>query len=77
MQGIATSFVIWISLWLIVANSPMLLKPKHVKLEKFDELDAKNRIVSFIHGSLVMILAGYHFFTMPSECGDSNTYYEK
>ena len=61
----------------MVANIPLLFKPKHVNLEKLDELDVRNRFVSIIHGLGIMFFSGYHFYRMPGQCGDSNTLYEK
>lgn len=77
LQGIATSFVIWTSLYLVVANLPLLLKPKHVTLDKIDDLDVRNRMVSIVHGLGIMLFSGYHFYRMPGQCGDSNTLFEK
>ena len=53
-QGIALSFVLWTSLYMIVANLPLMLKPAHVNLEKIDDLDVRNRMVSIVHGLGIM-----------------------
>jgi hypothetical protein len=56
---------------------PLILKPTHIKLEKIDELDVRNRMVSIVHGLGIMFFSGYHFYKMPGQCGDPNTLFEK
>ena len=77
-KGIFISFLIWTSLYIVVANMPFLLfKPQHVQLKKIDDLDVRNRMISFIHGMVLLIFSGYQFYVMPGSCGDENTTYEK
>ena len=49
-----------------------LLKPEKVDISKMDELDVRNRLVSMMHGSILTLLSGYHFYFMHASCGDSN-----
>jgi len=65
-------------MYMVVANMPFLLfKPQHVQLKKIDDLDVRNRMISFIHGMVLLIFSGYQFYVMPGSCGDENTTYEK
>ena len=72
IYGFLLSFVIWNIINLIIMN--LNLPDKHLKRE--DMLDMRNRMVSFIHGFLLMFLSGYHTYFMHSECGQKNTDYE-
>eukprot|EP00356_Strombidium_inclinatum_P001471 CAMPEP_0170509402 /NCGR_PEP_ID=MMETSP0208-20121228/65198_1 /TAXON_ID=197538 /ORGANISM="Strombidium inclinatum, Strain S3" /LENGTH=184 /DNA_ID=CAMNT_0010792761 /DNA_START=498 /DNA_END=1052 /DNA_ORIENTATION=- len=56
---------------------PLLFKPKAAVLKKSQELDVKNRMVSFVHGFIVMLLAAKEFYVTPGSCGDDNTPYER
>ena len=56
---------------------PLPFKPEHVKISKADELDLRLRIVSFIHGILCVIFAGYHFYMLHGQCGEPNTLYQR
>lgn len=40
-------------------------------------LDLRNRIVSLIHGSSIMLLAGYNTYFIHSQCGEDNTKFEE
>ena len=53
----------------------MNLNDSHLK--RNDYLDMRNRIVSFFHGLITMLLSGYHMYFLHSECGDVNTKYEE
>ena len=64
MICIASSFTAFMMVWQIVARMPLPFKPEHVKISKEDELDLRLRIVSFIHGILCVIFAGYHFYML-------------
>jgi hypothetical protein len=71
VKGIFLSFVIWTSMYVVVANMPFLLfKPQHVQLKKIDDLDVRNRMISFIHGMTLLTFSGYEFYVMPGSCGD-------
>jgi len=42
---------------------------------KEQNLDLRNRLVSFIHGFMAFGFAGYAFITMRTECGELNNLY--
>lgn len=42
-----------------------------------DELDVKNRLISFAHGLILLIFSSYTYYRMPGSCGDANTQYDK
>ena len=66
------SFVCWNVLNLIVMN----LKLNDSHLKRLDWLDFRNRIVSIIHGILVLIFSTYNTFFVHSGCGEENTRFE-
>ena len=76
-QGVLMSFLVWSALYICIANSPLPLKPKAANLKYLDDLDVRNRLVSFAHGFLIMSLAAYEFYFQPGSCGDATTQYEK
>jgi hypothetical protein len=51
------------------------LPDKHLKREEY--LDLRNRIVSFVHGTMGLLLSGYHYYFLHTECGWKNTELEK
>ena len=57
-KAIATSFMIWSSIYLVFAFSPLLFKPASVQLQKKDDLDVRNRMVSFLHGMTLLVISG-------------------
>ena len=71
-------FVFWNALWMIILLLPMkvLLKPDKIKLSSADELDARNRYVSLIHGIILVIFSAYHYYAMFQSCGDPNEDFE-
>ena len=73
IEMIMMSFMFWTALYGIVLICPLPFKPEHVKVKKADELDAKNRIISFIHGGALMVFSTYTYYIMPGSCGDKNT----
>ena len=77
VKMIGLSFALWTSMYLVVAYSPLPFKPKGVNLKRLDDLDVRNRIVSFTHGFLLMVLAGYEFYFLRGSCGDRNSQYQK
>ena len=66
------SFICWNVLNLIVMN----LKLNDSHLKRLDWLDFRNRIVSIIHGILVLIFSTYNTFFVHSGCGEENTRFE-
>lgn len=63
------SFALWNILNLIVMN----LKLNDGHLKRADWLDFRNRIVSIIHGVLVLVLSTYNTFFVHSGCGEAST----
>lgn len=53
------SFIIWTSMYVVVNNMPLLFKPKHIELKRIDDLDVRNRMISFIHGMILLFFSGY------------------
>jgi hypothetical protein len=74
---ICASFLFWTTLYNIVLLCPMPFKPAHKELVKVDELDVKNRIISLIHGLILLFGSVYTYYFMPGSCGDKNTQYDK
>ncbi len=46
-------------------------------MKREDYLDVRNRIVSFFHGTMSLVLSGYHTYFLHNECGQANTSLEK
>lgn len=73
LKGFSYSFIGWNILNMIVMN--LSLPDKHLKRE--DMLDMRNRIVSFFHGTISMILSGYNTYFVHSQCGEHNSKFEE
>ena len=58
-KNIATSFCIWSSMYIVIAFLPLLFKPAAVTLKKIDDLDVRNRMISFVHGMTLLIVSGH------------------
>ena len=63
-------FLGWTFMYVIVLNSPLPFKPKNSTLKKADDLDVRNRMMSFLHGLTALIGSGYEFYFAPGSCGD-------
>ena len=63
------SFVLWTSFYVVVAHYPLLLKPKECKLSLKDDLDVRNRMVSIIHGLVLLFVGGQQYLYEPGYCG--------
>jgi hypothetical protein len=74
---LAFSLTFWTLLFVLVTRLPIPLENKYVSLKPLERLDVQNRFVSFIHGTVLMIGAGYEFYFSPRECGDANNNLEK
>ena len=70
---VLASFIVWNILNLIVMN--LRINDKH--LVRNDMLDMRNRIVSFVHGLLIMLMSGYNTYFAHSQCGEGNNTYEE
>ena len=64
-------------IYIILNSMDPLLKPKACILNRKTELDVKNRMVSFLHGFIMVLLSAREFYFTPGSCGDQNTPYEK
>ena len=64
MKTLGIGYILWNALYITITFMPMklLLKPDDIKLSKIDELDVRNRIVSIVHGIMIVVFATYHFF---------------
>ena len=62
---IGVSMITWTLLYLIALCLPLPLKPKHIELNKADDLDVRNRMISFLHGFTLLIFSGYMFYFFP------------
>lgn len=64
------SFIFWGFLQLNFYDAPNLTK---FNMKRKTELDFRNRLVSFVHGLVALILSGYAIFHFEYGCGDQNT----
>ena len=62
LQMMVASATFWTSFYVIVNLIPLPFKSKHTNMPMKDELDVKNRIVSFFHGLGLLILGAYTFY---------------
>lgn len=76
-MGIVTSCVLWTVLYIIVERIPLPSVTKHATLTQSQILDVKNRIVSIVHGIVLLVFSANEFYFFPGSCGDPNTTYEK
>lgn len=72
-QAFLISFIGWNLLNLIVLSLP--IPDKH--LPRAEMLDLRNRMVSFVHGSIILFLSGYNTYFVYSQCGEPNTHFEE
>jgi len=77
LKMICLSATFWLCFYVVVTFLPVPLKNKFGPLSKQDELDIQNRVVSTVHGTILMLAAGYQFYFFPGQCGDTNSQYEK
>jgi hypothetical protein len=68
--------VLWTCLYAFSLIFPIPLKDKYRKMNIEEELDLRNRQISFIHGFLVLVGSGYAYFFLPGGCDTLNTSYE-
>lgn len=71
--GFLLSFTFWNILNIIAMNLP--IPDKH--LSRADKIDLRNRLVSIIHGTLLLFLSGYNTYFAHSQCGEHNTQLEE
>ena len=79
MRIVAIGYVCWTALYLIIKQLPFdkWLGSKMKPRDKADDLDLRNRLVSFIHGLALFFLSGYHYMVIPSECGQFNSIFQR
>jgi len=58
---IAMGIVIWSTFYFIIKATPLHCLMPNTNLTTKQDLDLRNRIVSFFHGFLAMLAGGYHF----------------
>lgn len=64
------SFAFWGFLQINFYDMPNL---QRFKMERKTELDFRNRLVSFVHGLVALVLSGYAIYFFEYGCGDQNT----
>ena len=64
---------VWTLIYLVLRMVPIRMIVRDVKLSLKDELDLKNRMISFIHGSTVLILSSFQYFKGGADCGQLNS----
>lgn len=74
---IGLSFVLWTILFVAVTKMPIPLENIYCKLKEGDKFDVQNRVVSAIHGTILMVFSGYQFYFSQRQCGDVNTNFER
>jgi len=70
---IGASMATWTLMYNIVLYAPLPFKPKFKELNKADDMDVRNRMISFLHGLTLLVFSGYEFYITPGSCGDKNT----
>ncbi|TNV77300.1 hypothetical protein FGO68_gene3054 [Halteria grandinella] len=73
LQLTIASFLFWNVFNIVAFNLPL----PDQKLSREDYLDLRNRITSFVHGFLIMVLSFYNTFFVQSACGEANTQFEE
>lgn len=76
LVNIGVSCAVWTSMYALSTKFPLPLKPAAAKISELNELDSRNRLISIIHGLILLFFAGYEFYFQPGSCGDQNTNYE-
>ena len=67
IKDIVQYFVFWTFIYALIAQLKLpdsIHTPNQPKLSRINELDVKNRIVSFIHASLQIFMSGKEYFEM-------------
>lgn len=67
----------WVIFWTVMYIIVLIIGSQiKLKISKLDELDVLNRIVSIMHGTLALILSGYHFMSYGAHCSLPNIDFE-
>jgi len=77
LKMLMLSSSLWFVLYMAVTVVPIPFKNVFTPLKLREERDIQNRITSAVHGTVLMVFAGYQFYFAPGQCGDANTQYEK
>ena len=72
----ASTTVFWCLLYAVSLYLPVPLKGIYRKLPYEDELDFRNRLISFVHGSSLLLLSGYAMFFRDGACHTPNTFFD-
>ena len=65
---IALSTIVWTTLFAVLYNYPDL---SSFNLKNEIDLDLRNRMTSFVHGVLILLLTAYQVYFAFTECGDA------
>lgn len=70
------STIFWTIAYVFQMFIPISLKDKYVKLVWMDELDIRNRRISFLHGTIIFVLTGHEYFFSSGYCSAPNTSFQ-
>lgn len=74
MRQVAIGVVIWSVFYIIVKKLPLdFIFPEYLKRTEMQNLEFRNRLVSFVHGLVALFYGCYHFIQEGAECGALNT----
>lgn len=72
----AAATVFWCVLYMASLYLPIPLKGKYRTMPLQDELDLRNRLISFIHGLSVLCFTSYELLFLSGSCMAPNTVFE-
>ena len=71
------SFLFWTLIYImVVLCSQNINIPPRIENKK-KELDVLNRIVSFMHGLVLLSMSTYKYYFVPIECGEINSFFDE
>ena len=73
IQAYMISTLLWCMLYVVSLYLPIPLKDRYRKLPTADELDLRNRQISFVHGISVLFLTTYAILYLPGSCMSPNS----
>lgn len=76
LKAYAITTTAWCLLYAISLYLPVPLKDRYRKMSVADELDLRNRQISFIHGLSVLVLSTYAMVFMEGGCLSPNTFFD-
>jgi hypothetical protein len=77
MKMMSASLCFWTCLQIVILYLPVPFEGKYKQIKPKEKFDVQNRFVSAIHGTVLMLGAGYEFYFLPRQCGDANNELEK